>query len=302
MADIWNKTSRYFKSKPYLIYIAPTIIILGILVTVPTLFLWLISFTNYEMGYDFFSAKFVGLKNYTRLFGGGDSVFYHSLWISMLFMLITTSCELVLGYLIAALLNLKEFALKSVVVGCLIVPIAMTPSIAGQIWKLILNSEYGVLNYLLNMFFNFKITWLGPENSFMSIIMIDIWQWTPYVAVILYAGLRSMPAEPQESAMVEGANILHRFYYITLPILKPLIVLVLLFRSIDSLKLFDIPYVLTQGGPGNATELMSLHIFRLGFAQTGFIGRAAAMSVVLTLIITLVSQLFMKMLFKKETD
>ncbi|MCG8498884.1 MAG: sugar ABC transporter permease [Firmicutes bacterium] len=285
---------QYFMQRPHLIFLMPTTIILAILVIIPTVFLYYISMTDYELGYNLLKAEFVGFENYIRLFSGKDAVFWHSVWISLLFMLATTSIELVLGYLTASLLNLKEFKLKGLVFGWLIIPIAMTPSITGQIWKLIMNAEYGLLNHILEIVFGTKITWLGAEMAFLSIIIIDIWQWTPYMALIIYAGLRSIPAEPYESARVDGANILQKFRYITIPLLKPLLILVVLFRGMDSLKLFDIPYVLTQGGPGNATELMSLHIFRLGFAQTGFIGRAAAMSVVLLLTITFLSQFILK--------
>lgn len=285
---------RYFAQRPHLVFIMPTTIVLGLLVLIPTVFLYAISMTNYEMGYSLLNVKFAGLDNYIRLFSGKDKVFWYSVQISLVFMVVTTAAELVLGYFIASLLNLREFKLKGLVFGCLIIPIAMTPSIAGQIWKLMMNAEYGVLNYLLQLAAGMKIIWLSADMAFFSIVLIDIWQWTPYMALIIYAGLRSIPAEPFESAKVDGANALQNLRYITVPLLKPLLILVILFRSMDSLKLFDIPYVLTQGGPGNKTELMSLHIFRLGFAQTGFIGRAAAMSVVLLVIITFLSQFILK--------
>lgn len=289
-----NYIKRYFRKRPHLLFIMPTTVILGILVLIPTVFLYYISMTNYELGYNLLKVKFVGIDNYIRLFSGKDRVFWHSVQISLIFMLFTTVIELVMGYLVASLLNMKEFKLKGFVFGCLIVPIAMTPSVTGQIWKLIMNSEYGVLNYILNIITGMKITWLSANLAFLSIIIIDVWQWTPYMALIIYAGLRSIPAEPYESAKVDGANIFQKFRYITIPLLKPLLILVVLFRGMDSLKLFDIPYVLTQGGPGNTTELMSLHVFRLGFAQTGFIGRAAAMSVFLLLTITFLSQFILK--------
>lgn len=289
-----NRIKQYFRKRPHLAFVMPTTVILGILVLIPTIFLYYISMTNYELGYDLLKAKYVGFDNYIRLFSGKDRVFWHSVQISLIFMFVTTALELVMGYFIASLLNIKEFKLKGLVFGCLIVPIAMTPSITGQIWKLIMNSEYGVLNYILNITAGIKITWLSADFAFWSVVIIDIWQWTPYMALIVYAGLRSIPPEPYESANVDGANIFQKLWYITIPLLKPLLILVVLFRGMDSLKLFDIPYVLTQGGPGNATEIMSLHIFRLGFAQTGFIGRAAAMSIILLLIITFISQFILK--------
>jgi len=297
-----NRIKRYFHRKPYMLFILPTIIFLGLLIIFPTVFLYYISMTNFELGYSFASAKFVGLANYIRLFSGVDADFYHSVFISLIFMVVTTCLELVLGYMVALLLNHKEFKLKGLVFGCLIVPIAMTPSIAGQVWKLMMNSEYGVLDYILSFFIKTKVIWLSSDMAFFSLIIIDIWQWTPYMAMIIYAGLRAMPVEPFESAKVDGASIFQQFRYITLPLLKPLLILVILFRGMDSLKLFDIPYVLTQGGPGNVTELMSLHIYRLGFGRTGFIGRSAAMSMVLLIIITVLSQVVLKIFQKEESE
>ncbi|MFB5678343.1 carbohydrate ABC transporter permease [Paenibacillus terreus] len=275
----------YFRKRPHVPYIMPAMLILGILTIVPTVFLYGLSFTNYELGYPDF--KFVGLDNFVRLFSGQDAEFWYSMRISIIFMLIVTIAELVLGFGLAVLLD-REFSFKSVVFACLIVPIAMTPSITGQIWKLMLNAENGVVNYLLQ-FIGLKVVWLSADYAYLSTILVDIWQNTPFVALIIYAGMRSLPTEPYEAAAIDGAKRIQIFRYITLPLLTPVILLAVVFRAIDSLKTFDIPYSLTQGGPGSATEFLSLHIYRLGFAQTGWIGKSAAVSVVLLILITAIS-------------
>jgi len=263
----------------------PAMLILGILTFVPTIFLYGLSLTDYELGYPDF--KFVWLDNFIRLFSGADAEFWYSLRISVVFMILVTAIELLLGFWLAVLLD-REFKLKFLVFACLIIPIAMTPSITGQIWKLMLNAENGVLNYLLH-FVGGKVIWLSPEHAFLSTVMVDIWQNTPFVALIIYAGIRSLPTDPYEAAAIDGANRLQIFRNITLPLLTPMILLALVFRAIDSLKTFDIPYSLTQGGPGSATEFLSLHIYRLGFAQTGWVGRSAAVSVILLMLITAIS-------------
>lgn len=280
----------YFGRRPHLVYIMPAILLLGILTFVPTVFLYGLSLTNYELGYPTF--KFVGLDNFVRLFSGGDPEFWHSVYISLLFMVVVTAAEMVLGFWLATLLD-REFKLKFLVFACLIVPIAMTPSITGQVWKLMMNAEYGVINYLLG-FFGGKVIWLSAENAFLSTILVDVWQNTPFVALILYAGMRSLPTDPYEAAAIDGASNLQIFRLITLPLLLPMILLALIFRAIDSLKTFDIPYSLTQGGPGSTTEFLSLHVYRLGFAQTGWIGRSAAVSVVLLLLITVISMILIR--------
>ncbi|KWX69419.1 hypothetical protein AMQ84_30995 [Paenibacillus riograndensis] len=280
----------YFQRNPHLAYIMPAMIILGTLTFIPTLFLYVLSVSDYELGYPTF--KFVGLDNFLRLFSGGDAEFWYSVTISLGFMGIVTVIELLLGFWLAVLLD-REFKLKFLVFACMIVPIAMTPSITGQVWKLMMNAESGVLNYLLH-FIGGKVIWLSGENAFWSTVLVDVWQNTPFVALIIYAGIRSLPTDPYEAAAIDGASRVQIFRNITLPLLWPMILLAVIFRAIDSLKTFDIPYSLTQGGPGSATEFLSLHVYRLGFAQTGWVGRSAAVSVILLILTTVISMLLIK--------
>lgn len=288
---------RYLTSNPHLPFLFPALFILGVLTIVPTFFLYFLSMTDYELGYD--SFRFVGLDNYVRLFTGEDAEFWHSLKISLWFMAVVTVVELILGFGLAVLLD-REFRLKFLVFACMIVPIAMTPSIAGQIWKLMFNAEYGVINYLLQ-FFGAKVIWLSAEHALLSTMIVDVWQNTPFVALILYAGMRALPSDPYEAAAIDGASRWQTFRYVTLPLLWPMILLAVIFRAIDSLRLFDIPYALTQGGPGSATEFLSLHVYRLGFAQTGWIGRSAAVAVVLLMLVTVISSLLIK-LYRKGAE
>ena len=275
-----------------------TMIVLSV---VPTIFLTIISFTNYQLGWDFSKIEFVGIKNFVRLFSGADRDFWHSVFISLAFMILATAIELVLGFLIGLCLNSSEFKLKPLVIGIMIIPLVITPSIAAQMWKLMLNSEYGIVNHFLTALFGLKVTWLSEKMAFWSILMVDVWQYTPFVTLIVYAGLRSVPDEPYESAAIDGATKIQELLYITIPMIKKLVYLTLLFRVIDCLKLFDIAYVLTQGGPGTATEFLSLHIFRMANAQNGLIGRAAAIALVLLVLTTCVSKFLISKMRKKET-
>jgi multiple sugar transport system permease protein len=171
------------------------------------------------------------------------------------------------------------------------------PAISAQVWKLMLDSERGVVNYLLS-FVGISIPWLSPGYAYWSVLLVDVWQWTPFMALIIYAGIRSLPAEPYESAVIDGAGSFQLFRYITIPMLKPLILIAVILRSIDALRLFDIPFVLTRGGPGIETEFMSMRVFRLGFNLTSFIGRAAAMAVVLMICTTIISRILIKQMHK----
>lgn len=284
----------YLKQNPHIKFIAPAISTMLVLSILPTIFLMIISLTNYQLGWKFSRAKFVGFQNFWRLFSGGDPDFWYSVFISVGFMLVATALEMALGFLLAMLLNASEFKLKPLVIGIMIIPLAMTPSIAAQMWKLMLNAEYGVINQVLQTLFHVKVTWLSSDMAFWSVLLVDIWQFTPFVTLILYAGLRSMPSEPYESAAIDGANAFQMFFRITVPMMRKLIYLAVLMRAIDSLKLFDTAFVLTQGGPGNATEFLSLHVFRLANAQNGLIGRAAACALVLLVIVTAVSSFLIK--------
>ena len=288
------------KNKEYLKYIAPAMIMMVALSIVPTIFLILISFTDYQLGWEFSRAQFVGLKNFIRLLSGADRDFWHSVFISLAFMVCATMIELILGFAIGLCLNSFEFKLKPLVIAIMIIPLVITPSIAAQMWKLMLNSEYGIVNSFLQMTLGIKITWLSQELAFWSILMVDIWQYTPFVTLIIYAGLRSVPEEPYESAAIDGATMFQELVYITIPMIKKLIWLTLLFRVIDSLKLFDIAYVLTQGGPGTATEFLSLHVYRLANAQNGLIGRAAATAIILLIMTTYISKFLIKRMRKED--
>ncbi|MDI3542738.1 MAG: multiple sugar transport system permease protein [Candidatus Atribacteria bacterium] len=248
------------------------------------------------MGWE--NKSWIGLRNYKYLFLE-DKDFWYSLRISLFFSGFTVVTEFGLGLLIALLFN-RRITGKRLWMSFLIIPMVITPSIVSLIWKLMLNTEYGVLNYLLSLLSIGKINWLGYENALWSLILVDIWEWTPFMALILYAGLQALPQEPYEAALVDGASSIQLFRFITLPLMRPIILISILLRAIDSLKMFDIVYGLTQGGPGNATELMSLHIYRLGFRHTNWIGRASANAVILLMIVTLLTTVLLRIM-KRES-
>lgn len=283
-----RQSNSWLRRHPWAPYIFPTAIVMLLLFVVPILFVFLISLTNYHLGAEFGKISVLGLANYKRLFTGEETGFFHSVWLSIGFMILGTVLQLILGMICAMLLN-HEFRGKGLVIACLIIPIAMTPSIVSQIWKLMFNSEFGVINYFLNAITGNGIQWLDGDHAFLSVLIATVWQYTPFVTLMMYAGLRSLPISPYESAMLDGASSGQIFFYITLPLMKNLLILCALLRAIDMLKTFDIPYVLTQGGPGSATKFLSLLIYDTGFGEQNFVGRASAMAVVLIVVVTLIS-------------
>ena len=271
-------------SREHYRYILPAVVTLVVIVIFPTVFLYYISLTNYDLTMGFSQRKFIGLANFGWLFTV-DKDFWHSVEITIGFMLVTVTVEFALGLAIALLFN-RKMRWKRLWMSFLIIPMVTTPAIVSLIWKLMLNTEYGVLNFLLSGIHLPVVNWLGYRNALWSLMLVEVWEWTPFMALILYAGLQSLPLEPFEAASVDGASPYQAFRLITFPLLQPIVLIALMLRLIDALKIFDIVYGLTQGGPGNATELLGLHIFRLGFRHTNWIGRASATAVILTLLAT----------------
>ncbi len=285
-------------SKEGYIFILPSLLTLVAIVIFPTLFLWYVSLTDYDLSMGWEQKSFVGLRNFSFLFFE-DKDFWHSLRISLLFMGVTVSLEFILGLGVALLFH-RCLRGKRVWMSFLILPMVITPTIISLIWKLMLNTEYGVLNFIISQLGLGKVNWLGVREALWSLILVDVWEWMPFVALILYAGMQSLPQEPYEAAIVDGASPGQVFFYLTLPLLKPMIVIALLLRSIDALKMFDVVYGLTQGGPGNATELMSLHIYRLGFRHTNWIGRASANAVILLFLSTFLTTILLRVLRREQ--
>lgn len=279
---------RWFVSRPYIPYMAPAVTVMLLLFVIPIIFIFVISLTNYRLGYNLEDIKFLNLSNYKRLFDGSENAFGHSIFISLLLTVAGTGLQLMIGMGCALLLNC-EFKGKAIAVACMIVPIAMTPSIAAQIWKLMFNGEFGIINHVWDMLFHTKISWLDADHAFLAVMIATVWQYVPFVTLMLYAGLRSLPEEIYESAALDGANRFQAFFHVTLPMMKKLILLCTLLRMIDMLKTFDIPYVLTQGGPGSATKFLGLLIYDTGFGETNYVGRAAAIAVILIIITSTLS-------------
>ncbi|NMB91069.1 MAG: sugar ABC transporter permease [Chloroflexi bacterium] len=278
-------------------FLAPSVIPLVIITIGPMLFLYYVSMTNYELGTQLGDAKFIWFDNFIRLFSGKDREFWSSIRSTLSLGIMATICEVLLGVLIALLLDSLE-RIRGFLSSILMLPMVVTPVIVGLVWKLMMNNEHGVINWMLNNTIGTAPTWLGPQMSLFSVLLVEVWQWTPFVTLIVLSGLASLPVEPLEMAEIDGANAWQKFFLIKLPLLKPILFLAILFRMIDVLKIFDIIFIMTAGGPGSTTEVLSIHAYRLGFVNTGWIGRASATAVVLSLITMAISNVMIKQLQK----
>jgi len=236
---------------------------------------------------------FIGLKNYHFLLFG-DPVFRVALRNTIALLAVCIPIEFGLGLSLASLLNRRELKARRFFRSCLIIPLAVTPIVVGVLWKFILHPRYGILNYLLGFLNLPSIEWVAdPRFALFSVMMVDIWEWTPFMVLVLYAGLVSLPQEPLEAAKLDGASGWQEFIYVSMPLLAPIIAVATLIRIMDIIKMFDIVYVLTRGGPGDATELLSLYNFRVGLNYF-YMGRAAALSWLIAVIVIVIAQMFLK--------
>ncbi|HEQ98739.1 MAG TPA: sugar ABC transporter permease [candidate division Zixibacteria bacterium] len=241
----------------------------------------------------FREREFLLFDNYISLFK--DSGFWQSLRFSMLFILVSVPFELILGLIFALLLNqIRRF--RGLIWAAVLIPWAIPSAISARTWELIYNYNYGLANYLLSGIgiTGEPINWLGTNvGAFISVVIADAWKTAPFITIILLAGLQGIPENLHRQSRVDGANFLQGFQKITLPLLKPVIVVALLFRTIDALRVFDVIYVLTGGGPGGATT--SLSIFGYNYYINGDFGYGSTISVVLFAVAFGLSILYVKL-------
>lgn len=210
-------------------------------------------------------GEWVGLANYRTLLANGR--FWHSVWVSAVFIAIAVPLEFGLGLLGALVLN-QGVRLRSVIVPVLFVPTMMAPIVVAILWKIMLAGSWGLLSF--NVLERFGIlpgisVLASPALALYALILIDVWQWTPFVMLALFAGLQSLPITPYRAAAVDGATALQTFRRLTVPLLTPLMAVIVLLRLIDAFKVFDTIFLLTAGGPGQATESLSLFTYKTVF-------------------------------------
>jgi multiple sugar transport system permease protein len=237
--------------------------------------------------------KYVGLQNFLEIFGK-DARFWNALWITIKFTTWSVLIQLVLGLGIAVYLH-REFRGRGLVRTVMLLPMVSTPVAVALIWVIMFNPSLGILNYLLSCLGLKPLLWLGhPRTALPSLIFMDTWKWTPFMVLILHAGLQSLPLTPFEAATIDGASRWQVFRFITLPLLRPSIAVSLIFRTMDSLKTFDTIYVMTEGGPNNASEILNIYVFQTGFKYF-HIGYASALAVVLLLFVFGVNLFFVRL-------
>ncbi|NOY08757.1 MAG: sugar ABC transporter permease [Spirochaetes bacterium] len=288
--------SRIFKKIEPFFYIGPALITLFIILVYPLGYSFWLSFHNWTLITFKEGVDFVALKNYYDVILNID--FIHSLLVTFLFMFFAIFFEFILGMSIALLLNLG-FKGRNFFRTIILLPMMVTNVVIGLTWRLLLNLEYGLINKVIRYLGFNAVPWLSKTVLAMtSVIIVDIWNTSSFVALLLLAGLQTLSKDLYEAAKIDGSSKLQSFMYITLPLLKSSILVALLWRIIDTFRIFDVPYLLTAGGPSRATEMISLYVYRYGFRNFNL--SYASASSYLMVIIMLIFAAFLFRIFRKD--
>lgn len=274
-------------------FIGPAVIALALIGIAPLLFAAWTSLHDYNLT-NLRNVRFIGLENYATVLT--DEVFWQAMGRTMVLLCTALPMQIAIGLGIALVLHQPGLSLlKTLTRLSLVLPMATTYAVVGLLGQVMFNQKFGVVNQLLG---GADINWIGdPTNAFIMIVFWDVWQWTPFVALVLLAGLTMVPGEIEEAARLETKNWWTILRYVQLPFLIPGLVAVLILRTADTLKLFDMVFTLTRGGPGSATEFISLMIQRVGFR--GFDqGLASAQALILLVITILLAQLYIRVFYR----
>jgi trehalose/maltose transport system permease protein len=268
-------------------FVAPALALLFFVTVYPIMYVFYLSLNRKLLIFDI--SRFVGLENY--LFLLKDDRFWNALINTTYFTLVSVSLEVLLGLSVAVLLD-RSLKIKGLLRAVVLIPWAIPTVVSAKMWEWIYNADFGILNYLIGS----KVNWLGsPFLAINAAVFMDIWKTTPFVAILLMAGLKVIPQELYQAARIDGAGRWTIFRKITLPLLKPVILIVLIFRTLDAFRVFDAIYVLTGGGPANTTETLSIYAYKVLF-QTLQFGYGSALSVIVFLCVASMSLVYIKVL------
>ena len=245
-------------------------------------------------------GAFIGFDNFRKLVRE-DTIFWHSFWLTIRFVALSVAIEFLLGFALAWLIW-RFVERQRLLTTLLLVPMMLAPVAVGLIWRLLLQGDFGMVTHYLRqvgILSQSSAVFSSPALVMPTIIAIDVWQWTPFVTLIMLAGLMSLPRSPFEAATMDGAGPWRQFVDIMLPLLRPIIALVLLLRGIDAFKEFDKVFIMTGGGPGTVSELLSIYAYRVNF-KTWNLGYGAAVSFMVYLVVLILCSVFYKAVYWKS--
>ncbi|ACP23202.1 putative sugar ABC transporter, permease protein (plasmid) [Sinorhizobium fredii NGR234] len=273
---------------PYVLSLPALLVCIGILI--PFFSAVIYSFQRYRLSQPW-ARQFNWGENYLNFFT--DSGFWNTLRVSLLYAGTTVILELLLGLGIALLLQ-RRSTVNNFISIMLLLPLMTAPALAALMWKLMTNPGFGILSYFASLIGLENFRWASsPDTALLTVVLVDIWVYTPFIMILLLAGLRSLPTQPFEAAALDGVPRTFVFFRITLPMLTPYILTATLFRLLDSIQQFDIIYAMTQGGPGDTLTVFQVEAY-LNFFQSTNVGRSAALLIILWAITYTLSNVFIK--------
>ena len=272
--------------------VLPAVITMLLVLLFPLIYSVRNSLYSYVLSNPFY-RPFVGLGNYIDVLK--DPLIYNSIFVTIKYTIGAVSIELIIGFIMAYFLTkIKRF--NNFYLSILMIPMMITPIAVGLIWKMLLHPDLGVVNYLLSLVGMPSRAWLGlSETALKTLILIDVWQWTPFLMLLIYAGMVSLPIEPFEAMRIDGANAFQQVIYMVIPMLKNVLIIAVVIRVIDALRTYDLIYILTRGGPGISTETFSYYIFKLAFTNLNM-GQASAASILFLALMVFVSNYLFRVL------
>ena len=283
--------SAWLERHASLVFPAPAVVAVLLMLAFPLAYTLWMSFQDWTIS-SVAQPRFVGLDNYVKLFTA-DARFRNSVVITFYFTLLGVTIQTVLGVILALLFN-RQFWGRGLLRTLAILPMVATPVAIALIFVMMFHPSLGVLNYFVTSLGLPPATWTYASHSVIpALVLVDTWQWTPLIMLIVLAGLAALPHEPYEAAMIDGASKWQMLWQITLPLVRPAIVTAMLFRLIDSLKTFDIIFVMTQGGPGGASDTINIYLFNTAFSYFQM-GTASSMVVIFFSIILGLSLLIVR--------
>ncbi len=276
------------KALPYLLSLPALLVCIGILIPFFTAVYY--SLQRYRLSQPWNRGMNWG-ENYLNFMSDPD--FWNTLQISLVYAGLTVGLELLLGLGIALLLQ-RRTRLNNFISIMLLMPLMTAPALAALMWKLMTNPNFGILSYLAGLVGFEDMRWgSSPDTALFTVVLVDMWVYTPFIMILLLAGLRSLPTQPFEAAALDGVPRVQQFWRITLPMLMPYILTASLFRLLDSIQQFDIIYAMTQGGPGDRLMVFQVEAY-LNFFQSTNVGRSAALLMILWVVTYFLSNIFIK--------
>ena len=281
------------------LFLSPALIFLAITALFPLAYSLYLSFYKLKLNLPNQEPKFVGLANYAKMLS--DDLLQVSTLNTIGFAFVSVAIEVIVGLMVAMVLC-SDTWWSRVSITVLMIPMIMAPVAIGTLWRMMLDPSTGIINYFLSFFGIDTIQWLAnPLTAKIAVVMVNVWQLVPWVTVIAVAGLKALPGDLIQAALIDGATPRQVFWHIVLPLIRPVLVIIVMMRFTDAFKVFDTIYVMTNGGPGTATEMLPNFIYKQGLKYYDA-GYAAALAIVFVVTMTLVTLFFLRLRRKEEEN